>query len=162
MGINFQTFHQKLCHTPNAPTALPVGVSRVMPPLGGITPLTCTIFNPKFYPVFQFETALVSSRFLPLSFLSKLFHLHYWLIHFLPFKFFPICVFASYRPTIPFSPNNAPNRHQHAHKGNSATNSYSSINAVIPEKKKIQYLPVLHLPSAYISLFFLHVSLILA
>jgi len=31
------------------PTALPVGVSRVMPPLGGITPLTCTIFDPTYF-----------------------------------------------------------------------------------------------------------------
>ena len=28
------------------PTALPVGVSRLMPSLGGIKPLTCTIFDP--------------------------------------------------------------------------------------------------------------------
>ena len=27
-------------------TALPVGVSRLMPSLGGISPLTCTIFDP--------------------------------------------------------------------------------------------------------------------
>lgn len=65
--------HHYLCHTPNAPTALPVGVSRVMPPLGGITPLTCTIFDSIFCGCFQFETALVFPRFLPLLFLSKFF-----------------------------------------------------------------------------------------
>ena len=39
---------KKLCHTTNPPTALPVGVSRVRPPQSGITPLTCTIFDPSF------------------------------------------------------------------------------------------------------------------
>ncbi len=43
------TIHEqqrKLCHTTFLPTALPVGVSRLMPSSGGISPLTCTIFDP--------------------------------------------------------------------------------------------------------------------
>ena len=31
------------------PTALPVGVSRLMPSSGGIKPLTCTIFDPTYF-----------------------------------------------------------------------------------------------------------------
>ena len=40
---------KKLCHSRYRPTALPVGVSWFMPPLGGITPLTCTIFDPSIF-----------------------------------------------------------------------------------------------------------------
>ena len=36
----------KLCHTIFRPTALPVGVFLLMPSSGGISPLTCTIFDP--------------------------------------------------------------------------------------------------------------------
>lgn len=36
----------KLCHDKFIQTALPVGVSRLMPSLCGISPLTCTIFDP--------------------------------------------------------------------------------------------------------------------
>ena len=45
------TFEQqrKLCHTTFLPTALPVGVSRLMPSSGGISPLTCTIFDPIYF-----------------------------------------------------------------------------------------------------------------
>ena len=32
-----------------SPTALPVGVSRLMPSSGGISPLTCTIFDPTYF-----------------------------------------------------------------------------------------------------------------
>jgi len=95
-----------------------VGVSRVMPPLGGITPLTCTIFDPTFCGRFH------------------------------SFNFAQICVLDSYRPTLPLSPYNVANRHKHAHRGNSTTSSHISISVAIPEKKKIQYLPVLHLLSA--------------
>ena len=38
-----------LCHTTFHPTALPVGVSRLMLPCGGIRPLTCTIFDPTYF-----------------------------------------------------------------------------------------------------------------
>ena len=42
--------HQgKLCHTIFLPTALPMGVSRLMPPMGDIKPLTCTIFDPTYF-----------------------------------------------------------------------------------------------------------------
>lgn len=40
---------EKLCHTTFLPTALPVGVFRLMPSLGGIKPLTCTIFDPTYF-----------------------------------------------------------------------------------------------------------------
>ena len=55
-GITSSKSSKKLCHTTNPPTALPVGVSRVRPPKSGITPLTCTIFDPvlqlAFIPIF--------------------------------------------------------------------------------------------------------------
>jgi len=35
------------------PTALPVGVSRLMPFVGGISPLTCTIFDPGIFHIFS-------------------------------------------------------------------------------------------------------------
>lgn len=37
---------KRLCHVKFPPTALPVGVFRLMPSFGGISPLTCTIFDP--------------------------------------------------------------------------------------------------------------------
>lgn len=59
-GITSSKSSKKLCHTTNPPTALPVGVSRVRPHISGITPLTCTIFDPSFtaliYPGFRFFT----------------------------------------------------------------------------------------------------------
>ena len=51
-GITSSKSSKKLCHTTNPPTALPVGVSRVRPPKSGITPLTCTIFDPVLQPPF--------------------------------------------------------------------------------------------------------------
>lgn len=54
-GITSSKSSKKLCHTTNPPTALPVGVSRVRPHISGITPLTCTIFDPSF-------TALIYPR----------------------------------------------------------------------------------------------------
>lgn len=56
ISITSSKSSKKLCHTTNPPTALPVGVSRVRPPQSGITPLTCTIFDPvlqpRFIPIF--------------------------------------------------------------------------------------------------------------
>ena len=52
-GITSSKSSKKLCHTTNPPTALPVGVSRVRPPKSGITPLTCTIFDPVLQPPFH-------------------------------------------------------------------------------------------------------------
>ena len=55
----FLTFTQnlkrsrKLCHTILLPTALPVGVFRLMPPKDGISPLTCTIFDPNIFLIFS-------------------------------------------------------------------------------------------------------------
>ena len=43
---------ENLCHTTFLPTALPVGVSRLMPSSGGISPLTCTIFDPGIFLIF--------------------------------------------------------------------------------------------------------------
>ena len=83
-----------------------------------ISPLTCTIFDPTFCGRFH------------------------------SFNFAQICVLDSYRPTLPLSPYNVANRHKHANRGNSTTSSHISISVAIPEKKKIQYLPVLHLLSA--------------
>lgn len=40
---------EKLCHTIFLPTALPVGVFRLRPSSGGISPLTCTIFDPTYF-----------------------------------------------------------------------------------------------------------------
>ena len=74
-----------------------------MPPLGGITPLTCTIFDPTFCGRFH------------------------------SFNFAQICVLDSYRPTLPLSPYNVANRHKHAHRGNSTTSSHISISVAIPE-----------------------------
>lgn len=51
-GITSSKSSKKLCHTTNPPTALPVGVSRVRPRISGITPLTCTIFDPIFTALF--------------------------------------------------------------------------------------------------------------
>ena len=42
-------WQEKLCQTIFLPTALPVGVSRLMPSSGGISPLTCTIFDPIYF-----------------------------------------------------------------------------------------------------------------
>lgn len=52
------------------PPAVPLGISRVIPPLGGITPLTCTIFDPTFCGRFH------------------------------SFNFAQICVLDSYRPKL--------------------------------------------------------------
>ena len=40
---------EKLCQARFRPTALPVGVFRLMPSPGGISPLTCTIFDPTYF-----------------------------------------------------------------------------------------------------------------
>ena len=48
---------RKLCHTTFPPTALPVGVSRLMPSSGGISPLTCTIFDPNIFLIFSKSTS---------------------------------------------------------------------------------------------------------
>jgi len=40
---------KKLCHADIFPTALPVGVSRLRPSSGGISPLTCTIFDTTYF-----------------------------------------------------------------------------------------------------------------
>ncbi|WP_207664194.1 hypothetical protein, partial [Clostridium sp. AF34-10BH] len=40
---------KKLCHADIFPTALPVGVSRLRPSSGGISPLTRTIFDPIYF-----------------------------------------------------------------------------------------------------------------
>ena len=42
-------WQRKLCHDRFLPTALPVGVHQLMPPIGGIKPLTRTIFDPTYF-----------------------------------------------------------------------------------------------------------------
>lgn len=68
-SITSSKISKKLCHTTNPPTALPVGVSWVRPPESGITPLTCTIFDPSFtaliYPRISFR--LLRLHFLKLA-----------------------------------------------------------------------------------------------
>ena len=44
---------RKLCQTTFHPTALPVGVSWLMPSSGGISSLTCTIFDPNIFLIFS-------------------------------------------------------------------------------------------------------------
>lgn len=44
---------KKLCHADIFPTALPVGVSRLRPSSGGISPLTRTIFDPNIFLIFS-------------------------------------------------------------------------------------------------------------
>ena len=103
-SITSSKISKKLCHTTNPPTALPVGVSRVRPPQSGITPLTCTIFDPSFtaliYPRISFLYAVISGY---LDYISS-----NWLKQ---------GRMGAYRSLYPLSPNKVTNRLTNAHTG---------------------------------------------
>ena len=103
-SITSSKISKKLCHTTNPPTALPVGVSRVRPPSGGITPLTCTIFDPSFtallYPRSSSLYAVISGYF---DYISS-----NWLTQ---------GRISAYRSHYPLSPNKVTNRLTNAHRG---------------------------------------------
>ena len=103
-SITSPKISKKLCHTTNPPTALPVGVSRVRPPQSGITPLTCTIFDPSFtaliYPRILFLYTVISGYF---DYISS-----NWLKQ---------VRMGAGRSLYPLSPNKVTNRLTNAHRG---------------------------------------------
>lgn len=95
---------KKLCHTTNPPTALPVGVSRVRPPQSGITPLTCTIFDPSF-------TALIYSC------ISVFYTVISGYSDYIFSNWLGKGRIGAYRSLYPFSPNKGTNRLTNGHTG---------------------------------------------
>lgn len=100
---NFKLTTPKLCHTQTSLANLPVDVSRVMPQLNDITPLTSTIFA----PVFSILILNLAPFFLH-TFLQFIFLTHFNSA----FKLTQICIFTHMRKHA----NNALNRCTCAHK----------------------------------------------
>ena len=104
ISITSSKSSKKLCHTTNPPTALPVGVSRVRPPQSGITPLTCTIFDPSF-------TALIYPR------ISSLYAVISGYFDYISSNWLTQCRMNAYRSLYPLSSNKVTNRLTNAHTG---------------------------------------------
>ena len=104
ISITSSKSSKKLCHTTNPPTALPVGVSRVKPPGGGITPLTCTIFDPCF-------TALIYPR------ISSLYAVISGYFDYISSNWLTQGRMNAYRSLYPLSSNKVTNRLTNAHTG---------------------------------------------
>ena len=103
-SITSSKISKKLCHTTNPPTALPVGVSRVRPLISGITPLTCTIFDPSF-------TALIYPR------ISSLYAVISGYFDYFSSNWLKQGRISAYRSHYPLSPNKVTNRLTNAHRG---------------------------------------------
>ena len=104
ISITSSKSSKKLCHTTNPPTALPVGVSRVRPPQSGITPLTCTIFDPSF-------TALIYPR------ISSLYAVISGYFDYISSNWLTQGRMNAYRSLYPLSSNKVTNRLTNAHTG---------------------------------------------
>lgn len=104
ISITSSKSSKKLCHTTNPPTALPVGVSRVRPPQSGITPLTCTIFDPSF-------TALIYPR------ISSLYTIISGYSDYISSNWLKQGRISASRSHYPLCPNKVTNRLTNAHTG---------------------------------------------